>query len=366
MIRPPFVVRASDVPEHEGSYPAPFDAERLSWGRDLGRAAGSRALGVWEERLPPGRRTSFTHAHQREEELVRVLAGHPTLRWVQPGQPAQEVELAPGDLAVFPAGTGIAHTFTNRSDADAWLLVVGERRNSERAAYPEDPLYAAWREVEHPLRAWTDAFAPDPSARAPAYRVHTARVVLRPWEPSDALAYVALVRANHPHLARFMPWSDPEISVDDALATIRRFRAAFDRDEDHVYGVFDLEGRPIGGTGLHARVGPNATEIGYWIDAAHEGRGFVSELVAALTRLAFRVHGLDRVEIRCEPDNTRSAAVPRRLGFHHETTLARRLTPSFGAMRDAEVWTMFAERFAASPAAAVEITAWDGAGRRLV
>lgn len=80
-----FIVHALDVPEEEGAYPAPFDGEKLSFGRNLGKAAGTERLGLWQERLPPGRRTSFTHAHSHEEELVYVLQGgmsraHPQAR----------------------------------------------------------------------------------------------------------------------------------------------------------------------------------------------------------------------------------------------------------------------------------------------
>ncbi|HTT70589.1 MAG TPA: hypothetical protein VMG32_05155 [Anaeromyxobacteraceae bacterium] len=72
-LTPPWVVHAEDVSEVEGHYPAPFDAERLSFGRDLRRAQGSVKLGLWRERVPPGRRTGFTHAHLAGEELVYVL-----------------------------------------------------------------------------------------------------------------------------------------------------------------------------------------------------------------------------------------------------------------------------------------------------
>ncbi|MEZ4464279.1 MAG: cupin domain-containing protein [bacterium] len=166
MTLPPFVVRSGAVPETEGAYPAPFEAEKLSLGRDLGTAAGSRRLGAWRERLLPGRRTSFTHAHVREEELVYVLAGRPSLRWLEPGRDAQEVELQPGDFVSFPASTGVAHTFWNRSDADAELLVVGERQTGSARTTPRI-LFEAWRDDTRPHRAWPDPVRADTDARWP-------------------------------------------------------------------------------------------------------------------------------------------------------------------------------------------------------
>ena len=81
-------------------------------------------------------------------------------------------------------------------------------------------------------------------------------------------------------------------------------------------------GTYVGGSGLH-RIDwsvPNV-EIGYWIRTRFEGRGFVTEAAALLAAFAFDTLQAQRVRIRCDAANARSAAVPRRLGFVHEATL---------------------------------------------
>ena len=48
--------------------------------------------------------------------------------------------LKPGDAVGFPAGTGIAHSFLNNTEAEVHLLVVGERSKPEnRIFYPLNP-----------------------------------------------------------------------------------------------------------------------------------------------------------------------------------------------------------------------------------
>jgi uncharacterized cupin superfamily protein len=152
----PFIVYAPDVNEEEGHHPAPFDKERLGFFRDLGRAAGSKSIGVGLDRLPPGERTSFTHAHSHEEELVYVLEGEVHVRLIEPGKEPREVPLRAGHLACFVAGTRIAHSFVNRGDRDCRLLTIGERkRGVDRGFHAEDKEYDEFFRREHPERYWS-------------------------------------------------------------------------------------------------------------------------------------------------------------------------------------------------------------------
>jgi len=155
-MRPKFIVHAADLNEEESSYRAPFDAEKLSWSRDLGGAAGGKRLGYWYERLPPGRRLSFTHAHSAEEEAVWVVSGTCLVRLLHPDGRVEEHGVGPGDFVCFPGGTDIAHTFVNRGAEDCALFVVGERRKDEdRVHYPEDAEYDDFLRTTRPERHWT-------------------------------------------------------------------------------------------------------------------------------------------------------------------------------------------------------------------
>jgi len=133
MDRPKFIISASDVPEEDGTYPQ--SEERLSFGRPIGRAAGLARIGLHIERVPPGRRTSYPHAESDEEEFVYVLEGTVDA-WID----GHLHRMTTGDLAAFPAGTGICHTFLNDGERDALLLVGGERpKTTNRIFYPRNP-----------------------------------------------------------------------------------------------------------------------------------------------------------------------------------------------------------------------------------
>jgi len=202
----------------------------------------------------------------------------------------------------------------------------------------------------------------------PAYRIVTDRLVIRCWTPTDAPLLKAAIDQNLPHLRPWMPWAHAEPQPLAAkLALIRSRRAAFDRDEDYVYGVFDrTETKVLGGAGLHTRLGPGAREVGYWIDHTHVRQGLATELTAALTRVGFASAGVRRMEIHCDPTNVASAGVPRKLGYVHEATLRASLILPDGTARPTMIWTMLAEELAASPAAATPVEAYDALGARIL
>ena len=61
--------------------------------------------------------------------------------------------------------------------------------------------------------------------------------------------------------------------------------------------------------------------IGYWLDSGVEGRGIATKAVRALVGHGFQTLKLPRVEIRCEPENSRSISVAERAGFVREGLL---------------------------------------------
>lgn len=207
---------------------------------------------------------------------------------------------------------------------------------------------------------------PPPPLPGPAYALQTPRLRLRPWSPDDAPALVAAVTESLDHLRPWMRWAEAPPDLEATLAQLRRLRADFDRDLDHTYGVFAADGGAIvGGCGLHGRLDAGALEIGYWVAARHGGRGLATELAGALTRAAFAVHRVHRVEIRCDPANHASARVAAKLGYRHEATLADRIERSDGSWRASMIWTMMAGEVGSSPVSRLAVTAFDALGRPL-
>lgn len=144
-------------------------------------------------------------------------------------------------------------------------------------------------------------------------------VVLRLLRVEDAEEVFAVARANRDRLAPWMPWAGRTNSVEEQQVWLRNVSA--DPDDLDGVGIF-VDGRYAGGAGIHGR-DPYGTgaEIGYWIDAAHEGRGIVSRAVEALLGVCFDELGVHRVTIRAGTGNVRSRRVAERAGFTQEGVL---------------------------------------------
>ncbi len=137
--QPPPAVTAADVPPRTkpSNYPEPF-ASRMARRekRALGDFFGLARFGVNLTRIAPGGESALMHTHSKQDELVFVLEGKPTL-----ATPSGETQLSPGMCAGFPA-RGEAHHIVNRTDRDVLILEIGDRPEGDEGSYPQDDLQA--------------------------------------------------------------------------------------------------------------------------------------------------------------------------------------------------------------------------------
>jgi ribosomal-protein-serine acetyltransferase len=161
---------------------------------------------------------------------------------------------------------------------------------------------------------------------------------LRPLEERSAEEMYQVSIANRDHLRPFMPWVEKVKSVEDTRKFIRDSLEGFANRTCFNVGIWE-HGKYIGGAGFHhidwiRQCG----EIGYWLAADAQGRGIMTKVCRALINHGFDAMKFHRIEIRCDPDNARSRAIPQRLGFQQEGVLRESLERYDGVMRDAVVY----------------------------
>jgi RimJ/RimL family protein N-acetyltransferase len=205
-------------------------------------------------------------------------------------------------------------------------------------------------------------------ARGPAYRIVSERLVIRCWDPRDAVPLKRAVDSSLPHLRPWLPWASNEPTpLDQKVAWLRKCRGEFDLGLDYSYGVFSKdESEVIGGAGLHLRQGMNVREIGYWVSSAHCRKGYATELTRALTRVGFEVDSAARIELRLWPENRPSRKIAEGLGFVSEGTLRRISRDVDGRPCDVHVFALLRDDYECSPLPNLPLRALDVAGHDLL
>ena len=139
------------------------------------------------------------------------------------------------------------------------------------------------------------------------------QAVLRRYRMDDLDALVKAVTESLGHLRPWMPWAvnySRESAEEFLAGSIKRW----DEGTEYNYAI-TAAGALAGGVGLMRRIGPGGLEIGYWVHRAYTRRGLATEASAALVEQAFRLPGVDRVEIVHDELNVASGGIPRTLGF---------------------------------------------------
>jgi RimJ/RimL family protein N-acetyltransferase len=201
----------------------------------------------------------------------------------------------------------------------------------------------------------------------PAYLLRTPRLLLRCLEPTDAARRKDAVDSSGEHLKRFFPPTEEgSMSLDLHAGQLRKARGNFDLDLDRCYGAFEPDtGRMLGETCLFKRAGLQALEIGYWLRRDAVGQGLATEMSAAMVKTAFELDAVRRMDLFCDPDNERSVAMARRLGFTFEGRLRDRQRAPHHERGDLLCFSLLASEYPRSHSSQLPLEAFDFLGRRM-
>jgi RimJ/RimL family protein N-acetyltransferase len=142
-------------------------------------------------------------------------------------------------------------------------------------------------------------------------------VLLRPYRTEDADDVVA--GCADPVTQRYLPRLPSPYTREDALSWITEGAPGTFAAGGAGFAIADPEtDRVVGGIGIvPLRPEERTAEIGYWVSPAARGRGVATAACRALTAQAF-AHGLERLELRTEPENALSQRVALAAGYTRE------------------------------------------------
>ena len=174
-------------------------------------------------------------------------------------------------------------------------------------------------------------------------KMETERLILRPWDESDAEECYKY--AKNPLVGPAAGWP-VHTSVENTRQVIRDVLMV-----PETYAIVLKEtGLPIGSIGLHFHSDlaekDDECELGYWLGVPYWGRGIVPEAAEEMlrhARHAFEDLNLERVWCGYYDGNTKSKRVQEKLGFKHQWTTEDAPVPQMGETRKGHVNLMTKE-----------------------
>lgn len=126
------------------------------------------------------------------------------------------------------------------------------------------------------------------------------------------------VEENRTFLLKWLLLPNEIKSQEDSVEFIRAVLKDSKEKGDSVFviwyrkqfsGLISLKGNDL----LNKKI-----EIGYWLTEKMTGKGIITKSVKVLSKYLFMLMDINRIEIRCAVGNSKSSAIPKRLGFTFE------------------------------------------------
>ena len=127
-----------------------------------------------------------------------------------------------------------------------------------------------------------------------------------------------VVDKNRAYLRAWLPFVDAMQTVAFAENFVRGTMHRNSEGHEYDFVIMDCDVL-IGRIGVY-KIDPQNKigEIGYWLAESHQGKGIVTKSCRSLLHFCFVELLLNRIEIKCGTENTRSATIPEKLHFKHE------------------------------------------------
>ena len=178
------------------------------------------------------------------------------------------------------------------------------------------------------------------SPRAP--ELMTERLVLRAFQETDAEAIFAC--CQNPKLGDNAGWM-PHQTLDDSYYALNTVFIG----QENIWAITRKEtGQVIGCIGLVTdpqRSNPQARMIGYWIDEAYWGKGYMTDAVQTVIAYGFNTLHVSLITGTCYPHNERSASVLTRNGFTYEGILHQATVDHNGDTLDLQCYYLTADHY---------------------
>lgn len=162
------------------------------------------------------------------------------------------------------------------------------------------------------------------------------RIVLRRHRADDDANLFAALEASRERLALWLGFHNQLRTVEATRDFLIHREAKWLLREMLGFAIWHGETHEyLGGIDMHTIVWERRFfALGYWLRDGAEGQGYMNEAVRLVTDYAFTALDANKVALRCDARNTRSAAVAEALGFVLEGRLRSEFIGKDGVLTD--------------------------------
>lgn len=172
--------------------------------------------------------------------------------------------------------------------------------------------------------------------------LHTARLLLRPFEPADADAVHQLAGSRDVAAGTFLPHPMDRQAAQEWVTGRLADQSA---GTSVTFAVTLTEsGQLIGSIGLELLIAHEQGRLSYWLGRTYWNKGYGSEAVTALVEYGFDNLHLHRIYAPHFHTNPASGRVLQKVGMTHEGRLREHYL-RFGQRIDVEIYGMLRKEF---------------------
>ena len=126
------------------------------------------------------------------------------------------------------------------------------------------------------------------------------------------------IQRDRNYLKKWLPFVELTEKIADTERFIQSILNQPESKKDEVYSIWFNE-EFAGLIGFKETDWLNRkTELGYWLSEKMQGKGIITKCVEKLIRYTFQKLKLNRIQIKIAVGNSKSEAIPKRLGFQFE------------------------------------------------
>ena len=151
------------------------------------------------------------------------------------------------------------------------------------------------------------------------------KIDLRLPDEQYATELYNIINTQRPYLGKWLPWVQHTNSVEDSRNFLKESRL-FSKGGQKLTTFIFYEKKIAGSLGLVSiSKAHDYAELGYWLNESLQGKGIMTKAVNRLIDYCFQHTDLHRLVIKVAKGNSKSLAIPQKLGFKHEGTIRENL-----------------------------------------